>query len=277
MWNSIVAEVLLLRKRLSTWILLGVWTIMHAVFGYVFPYVIYLNGDAGSAGLPAGLTPARLVGTFLEGYPFFGGVIALMLGVLAFGSEYGWGTWKTLYTQGPGRLHLFLAKLGGLAFLLAGFVLVTFAVDSLFSYALSLGEGAPIDWPGVSSMAQGLVAGWFLMAVWASFGAPLAVLSKGTSLAIGIGILYGLVIEGLISAFVNSVSALRSVAEAFLRANGYSLVQPLGVGGEAASSNGPGAFSGPYVGGEQAVAVLAAYLVGFLLLSALLLRRRDVT
>ena len=96
-------------------------------------------------------------------------------------------------------------------------------------------------------------------------------------MAIGIGILYGLVIEGLISAFVNSVSALRSVAEAFLRANGYSLVQPLGVGGEAASSNGPGAFSGPYVGGEQAVAVLAAYLVGFLLLSALLLRRRDVT
>ena len=43
----------------------------------------------------------------MAGFPFFGGVLALMLGVLTLGSEYGWGTLRTLFTQGPGRLRVF--------------------------------------------------------------------------------------------------------------------------------------------------------------------------
>ena len=52
------------------------------------------------------MLPAQLMGTMLGGFPFFGGAFALMLGVLSLGSEYGWGTFKTAYTQGPGRLRL---------------------------------------------------------------------------------------------------------------------------------------------------------------------------
>ena len=43
------------------------------------------------------------------------------------------------------------------------------------------------------------------MAVWAALGVLLGVLTRGTALAIGIGILYGLVIEGLLSAFLDQV------------------------------------------------------------------------
>ena len=96
------------------------------------------------------------------------------------------------------------------------------------------------------------------------------------NLAIGIGILYALVVEGLISAFASAVSWLEPITEFFLRANAYSLVRPLGLSVDDASSNGPGAFSGPYVDGAQALPVLALYAVGFLLLSGFLLRRRDV-
>jgi hypothetical protein len=42
------------------------------------------------------------------------------------------------------------------------------------------------------------------------------------------------------------------------------------------SDRGPGSFSGPFVGGSQALLVLAIYLAILLAASGLLLRRRDV-
>jgi len=103
------------------------------------------------------------------------------------------------------------------------------------------------------------------------------VLTRGTSLAIGVGILYALVIEGLLSAFTDSVGVLEPLSSVFLRSNGYSLARALGALPEAISSNGPGSFGGPFVAPGQAVAVLAAFIAGFAAVAGLVLRRRDVT
>jgi ABC-2 type transport system permease protein len=119
-------------------------------------------------------------------------------------------------------------------------------------------------------------ASWLILAVWAALGALLGVLTRGTSLAIGVGILYALVIEGLLSAFTDSVGALEPLSSVFLRANGYSLATALGALPEAISSSGPGSFGGPFVAPGQAVAVLAAFIAGFAAVAALVLRRRDV-
>jgi ABC-type transport system involved in multi-copper enzyme maturation permease subunit len=274
MTRSVSAELLVLRKRLSTWILLVIWTLLALVFAYVVPYVTYLNGTSREP--LSDLLPQRLVGNLMGGFPFFGGVLALQLGVLAVGSEYGWGTLKTLLTQRPGRLRIFAAKLLALAVTLVPFVLVVFALGALASYAIALREGADTGWPSAWLVLRGLGAGWLILAVWAAFGVLLAVVSRGTSLAIGIGILYSLVIEGLLSALASQVSLLDRLVEFFLRANGYSLVAQLGVSAGSVADNGPGSFSGPFVGGLQALLVLAAYLVALLAGSAWLLRRRDV-
>jgi ABC-2 type transport system permease protein len=138
------------------------------------------------------------------------------------------------------------------------------------------GEGADIAWPSTWLLLRGIAAGWLILAVWAAFGVLLAVLSRGTALAIGIGILYALVIEGLLSALATQVSLFDRLVEFFVRANGYSLVVPLGVSSDDAGDRGPGSFSGPFVAGEQALLVLASYLVVFIVVAALLLRRRDV-
>jgi len=122
-----------------------------------------------------------------------------------------------------------------------------------------------------------MAAAWLIMAVWATFGVLLAVLSKGTALAIGIGILYGLVIEGLISALLDTVESLRSVIEVLLRSNGDSLITAVGASAGDARENGPGSFSGPYVSGTQAALVLGLQLAFFVAVAATLLRRRDVT
>jgi ABC-2 type transport system permease protein len=273
--GSVRAELLVMRKRASTWILLAIWVTLALVFAYVVPYATYLNDSQRE---PLGdVLPQNLMGSLLAGFPFFGGVLALMLGVLAVGSEYGWGTLKTLLTQRPGRLQVFGAKLLALAAVLAVFVLTVFAVGAVASSAIAWREGADIDWPSAWSLLRGVGAGWLILAVWASLGVMLATLSRGTALAVGVGILYTLVIEGLLSALATQVSAIDRLVEFFVRANGYSLVTDLGVATDDIGDAGPGSYSGPLVDGEQALVALTLYGAVFLVLSGWLLRRREVT
>lgn len=275
MIGSVRAELLLMRKRASTWVLLGIWAALALLFAYVVAYVMYLNGT-GRETLDV-LLPPSLVGTLLTGFPFFGGVLALMLGVLTFGSEYGWGTLKTVFTQRPRRLEVFGAKLIAIAVALVGFVLVVFALGALASVAIAVREGADIAWPEPGLLLRGFLVGWLLLAVWAGLGVLLAVLSRGTSLAIGIGILWALVVEGLLSALASQIGVIDRLVELFLRANAYSLAATVGVSREEVSDAGPGSFSGPFVDGAQALLVLGAYGVVFLVVAGWLLHRRDVT
>jgi ABC-type transport system involved in multi-copper enzyme maturation permease subunit len=278
MIGSISAELMILRRRAATWILLGLWAALAAFFAYILPYADY-RGMTGAAKQQAlnDLLPSAFVGSVLGGYPFFGGVLILILGVLALGSDYGWGTLKTLFTQRPGRLQVFGAKLIALGITLVGFVLASFATSAVASALIASRENAPMDWPGLSLLLKGMGAAWLIMAVWCALGVMLAVISQGTALAIGIGILYGLVIEGLISALLDTVDSLQRVIEVLLRANGYSLIAAVGASVADARENGPGAFSGPYVSGTQALIVLCLQLAVFVGVAAALLRQRDVT
>ena len=273
MTRLVTAELLMMRKRASTWILLAIWTALALTFAYVVPYIQYTNEP--QRGL-ADLLPENLLGTLLAGFPFFGGVLALMLGVLTVGSEYGWGTLKTLFTQGPGRLRVFGAKLLAVAATLLVFVLVVYVLGAVASWTIAANEGADVAWPSAWLLVRGIAGGWLVFAVWAALGVFLAVVTRGTALATGIGILYAFVVEGLLSALAREVSVLDGLVEFFVRANGYSLVAVLGVSAEDVSDSGPGSFSGPFVAGGQALLVLAVYLAAFALAAGWLLRRRDV-
>jgi ABC-2 type transport system permease protein len=273
MTREVAAELLILRKRAATWILLGIWTLLGVFFAYVVPYA--LDPEDATGGVEQ-FFPESLAGTLISGFPFFGGVFALMLGVFAFGSEYGWGTLKTLFTQRPSRLRVFAAKLAALGIVLVPFVLTLFAAGAVASYVIAQIEGAPVHWPDAWLLLRAIGAGWLILAVWGTLGVLLGVLTRGTSLAIGVGILYALVIEGLLSAFADSVSLFEPLTEVFLRANGYSIAAALGASVEGIESSGPGAYAGPLVGGLQGAAVLATLAAGLIALTGLLLRRRDV-
>ncbi len=275
--GSIAAQLLILRKRTSTWILMGVWVLLGIMFSHLLPYLTYRGGadGPGQTSLSA-LLPESLAENLLAGFPFFGGVFALMLGVLAVGSDYGWDTLKTLLTQRAGRVRVLFAKLAALAVGLVPFVLVLFIIGAAASYFIAGAEDAAVDWPAAGELVRAFAAGWFVLAVWAAFGVLLAVLSRGTALAIGLGILYTFVIEGILSALAGEVSWLDSLVEYSLRANAYSLAVALGVPTEALADNGPGGFFGPLVDGGQAILVLSAYMAGFLVVSTIVIRRRDV-
>jgi ABC-2 type transport system permease protein len=273
MRRNVSAELLVLRKRAATWILLGIWTFLGVFFAYVIPYG--LDPEDAPVGLEQFL-PESLAGTLIAGFPFFGGVFALMLGVFALGSEYGWGTLKTLFTQRPGRPAVVAAKLAALGIVLVPFVLLLFAAGAVTSFVIAQIEGAPVVWPSAWLLARAMAAGWLILAAWAALGVLLGTVTRGTSLAIGVGILYALVVEGLLSAFAGNVTLLEPLTEVFLRANGYSIAAALGASVESIGSSGPGSFDGPFVSGLRGAAVLAAFIAGFVALSGLLIRRRDV-
>lgn len=276
MWRSVGAELLVTRRRTSTWVMLAVWTALSTLFGYLFPYMSYVTGSRTVPGGLGGMLPSAIVSKITAGLPFYGGAMVLIAGVLAFGSDYGWGTLKTLFLQRSGRLNVLVAKTVVLGIIVAAFVLSAFGSGAVASVVIAVRERAAITWPSPWLLVRALVSSWFLLAVWAALGALLAVASRGTGLAIGLGILWGLVVEGLVTALASQSALFKPVADLLLRANGYSLLRGLGATGQGAAANGPGAFSGPFVSEVQALVVLAAYLAAFVMLTAWVLQRRDV-
>jgi ABC-2 type transport system permease protein len=276
--GSVAAQILILRKRMSTWVLLGVWMLLGIMFSHLLPYLTYNGGgDATEQVSLQALLPESLTENLLAGFPFFGGVIALMLGVLAVGSDYGWDTVKTLLSQRSGRVRLLGSKLAAIGILLVAFVGALFVAGAVASSIIAAAEGAPINWPSIADFGSSFAAAWFVLATWAALGVLLAVLTRGTALAIGIGILYTFVIEGMISALAGEVSWLDPIVDYLLRANAYSLTVALGVPTQTLTDNGPGGFFGPFVDGGQAALVLGAYAVAFMILSVGVFRRRDVS
>lgn len=278
--NSLIAELMLMRKRVAFWVLLGFWSGMSILFSYILPYYAYTNnlkfhGRAVGPALLLVLLPQNLVGTITTSFPFFGGTMVLILGALAMGSEYNWGTLTPIFTQRDSRLKVFLSKIAAIGIALVPFVLAVFFLAYVASMIIAWREGVSMEAPPMWDLVRAMGAGWFVMAVWASLGVLLAVLSRGTAMAIGLGIIYGLVIESLISSFGSQIDLLATVSKGLLRTNGYSLISSLGVsltsGGE-----GPGGFTGESVSGLHATIAMAIYVVLFVGVAAAFVRRRDV-
>ena len=144
------------------------------------------------------LYPENLVPNLIPGYPNVGAPIALILGALAVGSEYGWSTFKTVLTQRPGRTALFFGKLLALGVVLALLVVLTFATAAASSLVVAVLAGAPVKGPPLGELVCALGADFLILTTWAAFGALLATLLRSTALSIGIGLVYPLVLETLI-------------------------------------------------------------------------------
>lgn len=277
---AFAAEWLKLRKRPAVWVLGLILASLIAMFGYLVLFLILLtrppNVTFGSGTtaetLRQILYPAHFVQVVLSNFSGgFGGAIALILGVLAVGSEYGWGTFTTVFTQRPGRLETFAGKLAGLAAVVAVYGLIAFAVGAVVSTLIGAYYGHLTPWPSAADLLKGLLTSWLLMGFWTSLGVMLSVLLRQSAWAMGLGLLYGIALEGIVFNILRQFSWMRDIEKAFPGANGTALVDAFGTAVRA--PNAPP----PLVGPGQAIAVLLAYMVVFLAISVLLLRSQDVT
>ncbi|MHB8923648.1 MAG: ABC transporter permease, partial [Thermoleophilia bacterium] len=249
------------------------------LFSYLLPYYAFtsninFHGRSVGAALLILLLPQNLVSNITSSFPFFGGTMVLILGALMMGSEFSWGTLTPVFTQRASRLKVFLSKMIALGLALIPFVLSVFILGLIASVLIAWREGQVIELPPMLDLVKALGTAWFILAAWATFGVLLATLSRGTSLAIGLGIIYGLVLENIINVFGTQIDLLASVSNGLLRTNSYSLISSLGASIQ--SEAGPGGFSGTLVSGTQAFWVLGVYIILFIAVSAILIRWRDV-
>jgi ABC-2 type transport system permease protein len=204
----------------------------------------------------------------------FAGALALIIGALAAGSEYGWRTLKTILTQRLGRFSLLGGKLLAITTAILALVLVVFAMNSLWSCVISETVGRAAEWPSVLDLTQGIAAGWLVLAVWSLFGALLGTLFRSTSLAVGLGLVWALAVENLVRGFAGLLEFLDAFQRALPGVNAGSLVASRGAATWGQSGGTPGVTA--VVDGEQAVVVLIAYAVALPLIAGLALYRQDV-
>lgn len=273
MSTNVQAELAKQVRRPAHWLLLAIAAVLTLTFAYLIPYAAFTGTASGAPGSDRGLDsmlPGQFIGNALAGTPIFAGALALVAGVLVAGSEYGWETWKTVLTQGPGRLTVYTAKLVAVAAGALLMVLVLFGVAATASSVVAAVEGRPLTWPSLTDLATGAGAGWLVLTMWAVLGMVLGIGLRGVALPIGLGLVWMLAVQNLLSAI--AAPLLDWVAElqkALPGPNVGSLVADLG-----ANEATPGV--GALVGAGQATMVVAAYLLVFAVLGGLLLQRRDV-
>ena len=272
-------------RRPAVWVC-GIGLMAVAVtIGYALPWIAETFAPPSAAqGLPPGtaladfkvaLYPINFVRETLAQWNLLGGVFALIVGVLAQGSEYGWATVKTLYTQRDGRLAMLFGKLASLLVVVVVMVVGLFAVAAASSVVAALLDGKSIEFPSAGEIVKGVAAMVLIYSLWSGFGFILATAFRQSAMAIGLGLAYALVVEGLIFGFAGAFLGdwVRRIQEWF----------PIANTGYLSDAFGPVTIRGireglkPFADGTHAIIVLLIYVVAFVAISAVLVRRRDVT
>ena len=214
MWASSRAEWLKIRKRRALQVLLLLIVGINILSSYGLSYWLYRGAQGGVT--PWGgiaeqslldLLPGKLIQQALVG-SFFASVLTLILGVLVAGSEYGWGTLKTVLTRRPSRLAVYGGKVLALGLMVTLIVLALFVAGAVASTLVAATESevaqhvsapdltARIDaaipfgityaqqeaarianelplalhWPPALEIVKAVGATWLILATFAAFG-----------------------------------------------------------------------------------------------------------
>lgn len=275
MTGAVEAEFAKLRTRRSLQVLIAAWLFLVVFIGYIIPYAILMTEDVRGSGRDALvdlLLPQQATGNFLGSVPLFGFATALILGATSYGSEYAFKTLPTLFTQMPSRLQVHAAKQLALALCtgilsLLGYC-IAFVAAQLVASQLSASSSAPA-W---GTVALGLLASWLIMALGAALGSVLAVLSRSTTLAVGLGLGYAVVFESAFAGLSGAASWMRS-AVAWLPVTNATALSDLFQGKTQAALDADAVVS---LGAGRSTGLVAFYLVVSTVAAALVLGRRDV-
>jgi ABC-type transport system involved in multi-copper enzyme maturation permease subunit len=272
-------------RRPGIWVLIGLFFGLAILIGYAITWLVYTYSPPSAAqGLPPGTTfadfkmalyPENVVKQTLGQWGLLGGVFALIVGVLTQGSEYGWGTIKTLYTQRYGRLTMLFGKLGAMLVVVLVIAIGLFAVDLASSWVVVQLDHKVSSFPAAEVIVKAIGAAFLIFSFWAVFGFALATLFRQSALAIGLGLAYALVIELLVFGLLAGLGGniVKPIQQWFPIANTSYLSQSFGT----VRIRGLQGQTAPYADATHAVVMLLLYVAAFTAISAWLTRTRDVT
>ncbi|MEU6564472.1 ABC transporter permease [Nocardia nova] len=272
------AEFARLRKWPAFWIVLGTWIVLNLVFAYLFNYLACTSGSGSrmSNGQPRGvllqlMLPAAVPEVFTQGMAMFGGALMLVLGALVVGSGYGWGSWKTVFTQGPSRSAVAGGTVLALVAVVVGLVVTAFVVDTGVAAVIGAAEHQSLSLPTLGHTALGLGTGIAILGMWTLAGALIAAIARGPALAVGLGLVWVLVVENLLRGVAAIFAPIRAVTDHLPGTAAGSLAGAMRTVGGSATPGVLDILSRP-----ASAVVLAVYIVLFAAGAITLAVRRDM-
>jgi ABC-2 type transport system permease protein len=279
--RSVHAELFRIRRWPAFWVILAAWLLLNALFSYVFNFVTYTSGDSSfsnegqtRAQLLATIVPSGVADTLPQGTPLFGGAIMMVLGAIVAGNGYGWGTWKTVFTQGPSRSTTVLGSMAAVVVLVAGLLVTTLLADVGMSLGVAALESQPVTWPAATDLLASFGGGLVVMEMWALAGYFLGTVARSPAVSVGLGVVWALVIEQLLRGVGTSLNAVAVFTHFLPGTAAGSLVGRL-VDVTADPDPTPGLFE--TLSSTRSLVTVLVWAVVLPLASVWLVRRRDVT
>ncbi len=202
-----------------------------------------------------------------------GGLFAVIYGAAIAGSEWNWGTLKSAVARGESRSRYQLALFASVALLLGIGLLVAFGAGVVAAILGGAIAGFPIsgldDSAALGRLPELIARGWLAVVEQGALGFAIATLARSQLAGIGAGIAFYFA-EGFASLFLPDI-----VKYLPFDAAGAMVAIP---GGGQGFGDGPG--GGPGVSGldpDTALIVVAAWLIGSLVVAATFTERAEIT
>ena len=200
-----------LRRRWMPWIMLAI--------AIAFSQLIFWAGFAFQSTFGQTGDTLRLPDVVTEGLGFGYQIVAILIIIWAastLGSEYGWGTFRTILVKGPGRWQFLAAQfclMLAMAFAWMAVVGVAFAVSSVIA-GIIVGDGGLLSFAGEWVHLGKMFGKWiYALAPYIVLTMFLVVLTSSTGVATAITLGYVFVGEGvLIPILTATVDGFEAVA-----------------------------------------------------------------
>ena len=218
------------------------------------------------------MRPDRVQGFGVQIVSGFGSVMLIVFAASHVGTEFGWGTLRTLLAHGAGRGAFLGAKVMSLALYAALFVLVGVVAAIAGSYVATSIAATDASGLDLGAIANAAARAYYTFLPYMALATVIAVWSRSA----GAGIAAGLVVyfaEGLVAQLLVSLNRdYANIVNYGLSRNVGALIR--GAAGTASIPD-PSAIALPDQ--VQAALLLGIYTVVFLVLAYWRLRTRDVT
>jgi ABC-type transport system involved in multi-copper enzyme maturation permease subunit len=286
------AELLKLRRRLATYVVLGVLLVLMALI-YI---VVALTTSPGDFFDPAAdmlrfPTAYATIGEFVFG---LGSMLAVVYGAAFAGADWSWGVLRNVVARGESRALYILAKAAGLAIVFAVGVLIAFAfgvVLVLLAGTLRGHEvGNPLGPTATRQLVDWLGLGYPVLLERAALGFAVAVVlqSQLAGAIVGIVLYIG---EGILAAIMLGITLVGRFAGGMPTPGDFEPIGPewyqylpFGIGDNVLAAASPGTsiergfeqlFLRP-VPPEQAFVGVLAYLALALAVSVVAIQRQEI-
>lgn len=212
MWNVLRGELIKLRRpSLSISTIAAVTFVTGLVTSLLFLLVDSPSGN-GERGIRIGRDVLTLpTGASLSFSNSAGllGIVALCIFAAQTAQEYTYGTLRNLLVRQPSRMKILLGKLGAMKLFAIAMVTFSGVLAISLSYLLAgvkdISTAAWSTTDARSAIAQGFVNVLLATIGYGIFGMILGLLFRSPISAISIGVIWNLIIEGLLSAFVKNI------------------------------------------------------------------------